>query len=72
MILNYIVQVHLCNLPGDGFINKNKVKVNNPNGKFTSNNIVDFFEVSKKKGYEVISDNLNSNELWMDTSSVFC
>ena len=47
-----------------GFLNKKKVKVNNPNGKFTSNDIIEFFEVSAKDGYEVLSDNLESNQLW--------
>jgi len=46
------------------FLNKKKVKVNNPNGKYIANDIMEFFEVSAKDSYEVLSDNLESNQLW--------
>ena len=46
------------------FLNKKKVKVNNPNGKYTSNDIMEFFEVSKRDSFEVLSDNIDSNLLW--------
>ena len=46
------------------FLDKSKVTVKNPGGDFASNNLIDYFDISQRNGFEVISDNLDSNVLW--------